>query len=98
MAAPGLPLAAVRRGASPAVCGRLFAAASLVAEHGLCGAGASAVAGSVAVAPGLSKAGIIAVARGSRCSRAWGSSWTRDGAPVFCLDSGFFTTEPPGKP
>ena len=41
-------------------------------EHGLCGAGASAVVGSVAVAPGLWNAGTIAVAHGIHCSRARG--------------------------
>ena len=27
-----------------------------------------------------------------------GSSWPRDQTSVFCIASGFFTTEPPGKP
>lgn len=88
---------AVRAGASSGV------RASLCGGFSGCGAralrvGASAVAGSVAVARGLHKRRHYSC--GTRESLLQGAglfSWTRDGAPVFYLDSGFFCG-PPGKP
>ena len=87
----GFSLVAVNGGYSlVAVPGLLITLASLVEEHGLQGAQASAV-----VAPGLQSTGSVVVVHGLRCPAACGILVPKLTSPV--LQDGFLTTGPPGK-
>ena len=83
-----------RGGASLVALGELpTPVAPRAVEHGLRGVRASGAApsGSRAQAAQLWPRGLVA-------PRHMGSSRLRDRTPVSCIGSGFFTTEPPGKP
>ena len=76
----------------------LISVASLVLEHGVQAQRISVVAAMVSVvtAHGLQSAGLIIVAHRLSCSKACGIFLDQGSNPA--LASGFFTTEPPGKP
>lgn len=99
IAAPGLHSGRGEGGAPPGCAGLSLRRLLGYWSHGLCGRGLQrrglSGCGSRALKrrhmrPAGTRESLLQGARGSFLDQGW--------SPVFCLDSGFFTTEPPGKP